>query len=96
MNRPLEKKRALVTGGSRGITINNVQPGPVDTDMNPATSEFAKKLVPLMAVPRYGTADEIASMVAYLLLTGDASALGPPSRSFPPIALMPTNRLRAP
>jgi 3-oxoacyl-[acyl-carrier protein] reductase len=52
--------------GPRGITINNVQPGPVDTDMNPATSEFAKKLVPLMAVPRYGTADEIASMVAYL------------------------------
>jgi len=52
--------------GPRGITINNVQPGPVDTDMNPATSDFAKRLVQQMAVPRYGTVDEIASLVAYL------------------------------
>jgi 3-oxoacyl-[acyl-carrier protein] reductase len=52
--------------GPRGITINNVQPGPVDTDMNPAASEFAKKLVQQMAIPRYGTVDEIASLVAYL------------------------------
>jgi 3-oxoacyl-[acyl-carrier protein] reductase len=52
--------------GPRGITINNVQPGPTDTDMNPANSDFAKKLVQLMALPRYGTGDEIASLVAYL------------------------------
>jgi 3-oxoacyl-[acyl-carrier protein] reductase len=52
--------------GPRGITINNVQPGPVDTDLNPATSEFAKTLIQLMALPRYGTGDEIASLVAYL------------------------------
>lgn len=52
--------------GPRGITINNVQPGPVDTDMNPATGEFAKMLVQHMALPRYGTGDEIASLVAYL------------------------------
>lgn len=53
--------------GPRGITINNVQPGPVDTDMNPAGSEFAAMLVKqVMAVPRYGTADEVAAMVAYL------------------------------
>ena len=52
--------------GPRGITINNVQPGPVDTDMNPATSDFAKMLIQLMALPRYGTGDEIASLVAYL------------------------------
>lgn len=52
--------------GPRGITINNVQPGPVDTDMNPATSDFAKMLVQLMAVPRYATGDEVAAMVAYL------------------------------
>lgn len=52
--------------GPRGITINNVQPGPVDTDMNPATSDFAKMLLPMMALPRYGTGDEIASLVAYL------------------------------
>lgn len=52
--------------GPRGITINNVQPGPVDTDMNPANSEFAKSLVQLMALPRYASGDEIAAMVAYL------------------------------
>jgi len=53
--------------GPRGITINNVQPGPVDTDMNPADSDFAEMLrKQVMALPRYGTADEIAAMVAYL------------------------------
>lgn len=52
--------------GPRGITINNVQPGPVDTDMNPATGDFADSLIPLMAIGRYGHAEEIASFVAYL------------------------------
>lgn len=52
--------------GPRGITINNVQPGPVDTDLNPATGEFAASLIKLMALPRYGTVDEVAAMVAYL------------------------------
>ncbi len=52
--------------GPRGITVNNVQPGPVDTDMNPANTEFADSLMPLMAVGRYGTVEEIASFVAYL------------------------------
>ncbi|AZD01127.1 3-oxoacyl-ACP reductase family protein [Pseudomonas chlororaphis] len=52
--------------GPRGITINNVQPGPVDTDMNPAHGDFAESLIPLMAIGRYGHAEEIASFVAYL------------------------------
>ena len=53
--------------GPRGITINNVQPGPIDTDMNPAGSEFASMLIKqVMAVPRYGRAEEVAAMVAYL------------------------------
>lgn len=53
--------------GPRGITVNNVNPGPVDTDMNPATSEFARTTVErFMALPRYGSADEIASLVAWL------------------------------
>jgi 3-oxoacyl-[acyl-carrier protein] reductase len=52
--------------GPRGITINNVQPGPIDTDMNPANGDFADTLRSLMALPRYGTADEIAALVAYL------------------------------
>ncbi|WP_053146259.1 3-oxoacyl-ACP reductase family protein [Pseudomonas sp. P97.38] len=52
--------------GPRGITVNNVQPGPVDTDMNPADSDFASSLLSLMAIGRYGNVDEIASFVAYL------------------------------
>jgi len=53
--------------GPRGITVNNVQPGPTATDMNPADSAFAEMLrTQVMALPRYGTADEIAAMVAYL------------------------------
>lgn len=52
--------------GPRGITVNNVQPGPVDTDMNPATGQFADSLRAIMALPRYAQADEIAAMVAYL------------------------------
>ncbi len=53
--------------GPRGITINNVQPGPVDTDMNPADSDFARSLLEqVMAVPRYASGDEVAAMVAYL------------------------------
>src|SRR5262245_51126126 len=53
--------------GPRGITINNVQPGPVDTELNPANSEFAEVLKKqFMAIPRYAHADEIAAFVAYL------------------------------
>jgi 3-oxoacyl-[acyl-carrier protein] reductase len=53
--------------GQRGITINNVHPGPTDTDMNPATSDFAKTLKEqVLALHRYASGDEIASLVAYL------------------------------
>jgi 3-oxoacyl-[acyl-carrier protein] reductase len=52
--------------GPRGITVNNVQPGPVDTDMNPDSGEFADTIKGFMALPRYGKTEEIASFVAYL------------------------------
>lgn len=53
--------------GPRGITVNNVAPGPVDTDMNPAGSEFARTTREhVLAVPRYASGDEIAALVAYL------------------------------
>ena len=52
--------------GPRGITVNNVQPGPVDTDMNPAQGEFAELLKPLTALGRYGRDEEIAALVAFL------------------------------
>jgi 3-oxoacyl-[acyl-carrier protein] reductase len=52
--------------GPRGITVNDVQPGPVETDMNPATGAFAEALTAQIAIGRFGQADEIASLVAYL------------------------------
>jgi 3-oxoacyl-[acyl-carrier protein] reductase len=52
--------------GPRGITVNNVQPGPVDTDMNPANGDFAQTMLGLMAIPRYGKGEEIAAFVSYL------------------------------
>ena len=52
--------------GSRGITVNNVQPGPTNTDLNPENSDFAKTMHSMMALQRHARPDEIASMVAYL------------------------------
>lgn len=53
--------------GSQGITVNNVQPGPIDTDMNPASGDFAEMLLKTMAIKRYGRAEEVAGLVAYLV-----------------------------
>jgi 3-oxoacyl-[acyl-carrier protein] reductase len=52
--------------GPLGITVNNIQPGPVDTEMNPDSGDFAQMLKGLMAVSRYGKAEEVASFVSYL------------------------------
>ncbi|GGZ39743.1 SDR family NAD(P)-dependent oxidoreductase [Streptomyces poonensis] len=52
--------------GDRGITANIVHPGPIDTDMNPADGPYAADQAALTAAGRFGTADEVASMVAYL------------------------------
>jgi 3-oxoacyl-[acyl-carrier protein] reductase len=52
--------------GPRGITINNVQPGPVNTELNPDSGEFAELMKKTNAIPRYGTVEEIAGMVTYL------------------------------
>jgi 3-oxoacyl-[acyl-carrier protein] reductase len=52
--------------GPRGITANIVHPGPTDTDMNPADGPYASDQSAMTALGRFGTADEVASMVAYL------------------------------
>src|ERR1700741_3920292 len=52
--------------GSRGITVNNVQPGPIDTDLNPASSEWAAPQKAATALGRYGHVDDIAAMVAFV------------------------------
>lgn len=52
--------------GPRNITVNLVQPGPINTDMNPENTEYAEMIKKSVALKRYGTADEIASAVAFL------------------------------
>lgn len=52
--------------GPRGITVNVVQPGPTDTDMNPADGPLADQMHSVMAIARHGTAAEVASLVLYL------------------------------
>jgi len=52
--------------GRRGITVNNVQPGPIDTDLNPASGEWAAPQVANTALNRYGKVDEVAALVAFV------------------------------
>jgi len=52
--------------GSRGITVNNVQPGPIDTELNPASGDWAVPQKAATSLNRYGHVDEIAAMVAFV------------------------------
>jgi 3-oxoacyl-[acyl-carrier protein] reductase len=52
--------------GARGITVNNVQPGPIDTDLNPASGEWAVNQKAAVPLARYGKADEVAALVAFV------------------------------
>ena len=50
----------------QNITVNLVQPGPIDTDMNPDHTEYAEEVKKKVALGRYGKPEEIASAVAFL------------------------------
>jgi 3-oxoacyl-[acyl-carrier protein] reductase len=52
--------------GDRGITVNNVQPGPIDTDLNPASGDWAAPQKAMTALGRYGTVAEVAALVAFV------------------------------
>jgi 3-oxoacyl-[acyl-carrier protein] reductase len=52
--------------GAHGVTVNNVQPGPTDTDMNPASGEGADMQRSQTSVGHYGKPDDIANAVAFL------------------------------
>jgi 3-oxoacyl-[acyl-carrier protein] reductase len=52
--------------GSRGITVNTVQPGPIDTDLNPASGDWALPQKAATALGRYGHVDEVAALVAFV------------------------------
>jgi len=51
---------------ARGITVNNVQPGPIDTDLNPADGDWATPQIANTALKRYGRVDEVAAVVAFV------------------------------
>jgi 3-oxoacyl-[acyl-carrier protein] reductase len=52
--------------GPRGITVNNVQPGPIDTDLNPASGDWATPQKAVTALNRYGKVEEVAALVAFV------------------------------
>jgi len=52
--------------GRRGITVNNIQPGPIDTDLNPAAGDWAVPQKANTALDRYGRVDEVAALVAFV------------------------------
>jgi 3-oxoacyl-[acyl-carrier protein] reductase len=52
--------------GDRGITVNNIQPGPIDTDLNPAAGDWAVPQKAATALNRYGSVDDVASLVAFV------------------------------
>ncbi|MCW0233864.1 MAG: SDR family oxidoreductase [Ferrovibrio sp.] len=62
--------------GPRGITVNVVQPGPIDTDMNPADGEHAPAMTAMTALGRYGKTSEIADTVVFLAGPGASYITG--------------------
>lgn len=52
--------------GARGITVNNVQPGPVDTDMNPADGPAGDAMRATIPLGRFGEGAEIGAVVSFL------------------------------
>ncbi len=52
--------------GSRNITVNNIQPGPIDTDLNPAAGDWAEPQLANTALKRYGHVEEVAALVAFV------------------------------
>jgi 3-oxoacyl-[acyl-carrier protein] reductase len=52
--------------GDRSITVNNIQPGPIDTDLNPASGDWAVPQKALTALNRYGDVNDVAALVAFV------------------------------
>jgi 3-oxoacyl-[acyl-carrier protein] reductase len=52
--------------GTRGITVNNIQPGPIDTELNPASGDWSTPQKANTALNRYGSVDEVAALVAFV------------------------------
>jgi 3-oxoacyl-[acyl-carrier protein] reductase len=52
--------------GSRGITVNNIQPGPIDTELNPASGDWAAPQIANTALGRYGHVEDVAALVSFV------------------------------
>jgi len=52
--------------GSRGITVNAIAPGPIETDMNPAEGRSARLMAMMTALGRYGGPEDVAGLAVYL------------------------------
>jgi 3-oxoacyl-[acyl-carrier protein] reductase len=52
--------------GTRGITVNKIQPGPIDTDLNPAAGDWAARQKANTALNRYGHVEDVAALVAFV------------------------------
>jgi 3-oxoacyl-[acyl-carrier protein] reductase len=62
--------------GGRGITVNNIQPGTTDTDLNPAAGDWAAPQKAVTALNRYGHVDEVAALVAFVASPASAYITG--------------------
>jgi 3-oxoacyl-[acyl-carrier protein] reductase len=62
--------------GTRGITVNNVQPGPIDTDLNLAAGDWAVPQKAATALDRYGNVDEVAALVSFVAGPEDSYVTG--------------------
>src|SRR4051812_753786 len=60
------KPSSMIVDGLCDAAVNNVQPGPIDTDLNPASGDWAVPQKAATALDRYGNVDEIAAMVAFV------------------------------
>jgi 3-oxoacyl-[acyl-carrier protein] reductase len=52
--------------GDRGITVHNIQPGPIDTELNPGAGEWAVPQKAVTALNRYGSVDDVAALAAFV------------------------------
>jgi 3-oxoacyl-[acyl-carrier protein] reductase len=62
--------------GPLGITVNVVEPGPIETEANPADGQYADPLKALMATPKFGKGRDVAGLVAYLASSESQFATG--------------------
>lgn len=52
--------------GSRGITVNNIQPGPIDTELNPASGDWAAPQIANTTLGRYGHVEDVTALAAFV------------------------------